>query len=376
MTKIALPRHSVVLILGHPKDRGDLARLADRVPAISSPWDVNKPDPSQTALHEALAVGEPVRVVMQRSHAKGRKMVAAGARKRGAVAIALRLPGAEEIGADEGYAQVVDVTDIDAIAFEIVPMPCDLSAMEGSFDFVGDVHGCFVELMLLLTLLGYVDELTGLPQRHPDGRTLVLLGDLTDRGPANLAVLRMVRALETFGALRILGNHDEKLARWLGGKNVRIAAGLAGTIAELEVLPEDERREMGAWLGSAEPHLIFDGGRVIAAHAGIDEANQGRRTSGARSFALYGKVTGGLDEDGHPEAEDWALDYAGDAVVVHGHVVHPEPRVVGNVVAIDTGCVFGGSLTAYRWPEQDFMSVPAQQLYCPSDRFKFDLDQT
>jgi diadenosine tetraphosphatase ApaH/serine/threonine PP2A family protein phosphatase len=358
---IPLPAHCVVLILGNARRSDPVVCLADTIPAISCPWNVQKPDESLERLHAALDEGRPVRVVMLNSNGKARRAVASAAKRRGAVAIALRLPGGETMAADEGYARVLDLAADARPDFPIVPSPCDLTHLTGPFDFVGDVHGCVEELIALLILLGHVDAATRLPQRHPQGRTLVLLGDLTDRGPANLAVLRLVRELEAVGALRVKGNHDEKLARWMrGNRKIRIAAGIAGTIAELEHLPDEELHEMGVWLGSAEPHVMLDGGRIAAAHAGIDERNQGRRSPGAQSFGLYGAATGLLDENDVPIASDWALDYAGAAVVVHGHVVHAEPRIVNNVVAIDTGCVFGGRLTAYRWPERTFESVPAR----------------
>lgn len=268
------------------------------------------------------------------------------------------------MAADEGYAQVHDLTDDARPDFPIVASPCDLTHLSGPFDFVGDVHGCIEELIQLLIVLEYVDPGTRLPRAHPQGRTLVLLGDLTDRGPANLAVLRMVRLLEAAGALRVKGNHDQKLAKWMRGrKDIEIAAGIAGTIAELENLPEEELHEMGMWLASAEPHVMLDGGRIAAAHAGIDEANQGRRSPAAQAFGMYGATTGEVDEHGAPILLDWAQDYAGEAVVVHGHIVHEEPRIVNNVVAIDTGCVFGGRLTAFRWPERTFESVRAKMEY-------------
>lgn len=161
----------------------------------------------------------------------------------------------------------------------------------------------------------------------------------------------------------MLGNHDEKLSRWLEGRQVRIAAGLAGTISEMETLSAEERAEIGAWISSAQTHLLLDGGDLVVAHAGLAERHHGRHTNSARSFALYGDATGLLDDDGTPIAVDWALEYEGAATVVHGHVVYREPRIVDKVVAVDTGCVFGGRLTAYRWPERDFVSVPARAVY-------------
>lgn len=366
---IALPRHSAVLVLGKAKDNGFMAKVADAIPAIASPWDVNKPEASLEALYEALDAGQPVRVCMLRSHRTARRQVVNAATKRGAIPIALRLPGAEEIGDEEGFAMVVEVCADTRLSYTISPMPCDLHHLHGPFDIVGDIHGCHDELCELLDRLGYINADTGKPQPHPEGRTLVFLGDLTDRGPANRAVLQLVKDLERFGALRVLGNHDEKLARWLIGKKVSISPAMQTSVDELEVLSEDARTAMGEWLGGAEPHLVLDEGKLIVAHAGLEEAQQGRRSRGARSMALYGKVTGGVDAYGHPEAEDFALDYHGAALVVHGHVVHANPREVNNVIAIDTGCVFGGSLTALRYPERDFVSVAAKGRYCEREQF-------
>lgn len=367
MTNIRIPAAAVVLILGGKN--APLARMADRFDqATACPWDVNTPDQALESLHAALSAGPQARVCMLRSHPKARKAVATAARKHGARTVCIRLPGAEEVDATaERIDAVYDVADPADAIIEIVPMPVDLRRDHGPFDIIGDIHGCALELLLLLVLLGHAirDDDGFELVRHPDGRRVILLGDLTDRGPDNLRSLEIAHELQTrFGALLVLGNHDEKLRKWLGGANVRVAAGLAMTIAELEVLPEDERRRMGEWLGGLETHYVLDGGRLVVAHAGLAEEHHGRTTNGAHSFGLYGKPTGGVDDDGMPLAEDWALDYSGSATVVHGHVVYPEVRQINNVVAIDTGCVFGNKLTAYRWPERTFMEVKAQDQHC------------
>lgn len=369
MTTIRIPAMAVVLILGGKRaPLAETAALFDA--AASSPWDVNEPDAALESLHAALSASPQVRVCMLRSHAKARKTVATAARKHGARTICIRLPGAEDVdAAAERIDAVHDLTGPDNVIVETIPMPVDRRADHGPFDIIGDPHGCAHELLLLLVLLGHAvltDDGFELV-RHPEGRKVVLLGDLTDRGPNSLLTMEVARELqERFGALITRGNHDDKLRRWLLGRKVEVRAGLATTIAELEHMPEAWKRDMAAWIETFESHYMLDGGRLVVAHAGLAEEHHGRSTNGSMAFAMYGDVTGEIDENEVPIASDWALDYAGEATVVHGHVVHKEPREINNVVAIDTGCAFGNRLTAYRWPERTFESVPAQEAYFES----------
>lgn len=359
---IKIPSSTIILIIGGPTDRiAETATVFDGFAEIA--WfDTQKPDRSVDGLRAAIKASKMVCVAMPGSHPKARTLVASIARKHGAAIICLRLPGGPPVIANaEKIDAVYDINDERDFSFEVVPMPSDLTRLKGPFDIIGDVHGCADELLDLLTELGHAadDEL----QVHPDGRIPVLLGDLTDRGPKNLQALQMARRLVELGGLLVIGNHCEKLHKFLHGKNVRIAAGLATTIAELDVLTDAERIEFAEFLSSQQTHLVLDGGNLVVAHAGLTEDYNGRHTQGARSQALYGVVTGEMDGDGYPVAEDFAQTYRGKATVVHGHVVYPEPRVLNNVVAIDTGCVFGGKLTAYRYPERTFVSIEARQRY-------------
>ena len=108
---------------------------------------------------------------------------------------------------------------------------------------------------------------------------------------------------------------------------------------------------------------MLDDGRLVVAHAGLKEAYHGRASGRVRSFALYGDSTGETDEYGLPVRYPWANDYRGKAMVLYGHTPIPEPEWVNNTLCLDTGCVFGGSLTALRYPEKEIVAVPAQQVW-------------
>jgi protein phosphatase len=244
----------------------------------------------------------------------------------------------------------------------------------GGFDIIGDVHGCGDELEALLELLGYevdgreIDPWESPIYAHPEGRRAVFLGDLVDRGPRILDTLFLVRAMVRAGnALCLLGNHDEKLLRKLNGRQVRVAHGLEQTVAEIEAQPHDRRRivqdAIRDFLASRPTQMTLDEGRLVVAHAGLEQHLHGVNSDRARSFALYGKVTGEMDEYGLPVRLDWAREYRGAARVVYGHTPVAEARWQNRTLNIDTGCVFGGRLTAVRYPELEVTSVPAAGAY-------------
>ena len=244
----------------------------------------------------------------------------------------------------------------------------NLKHEHGPFDIIGDVHGCADELLSLLDSLGYTvspaHDAAGYAVRPPDGRRAVFLGDLVDRGPKTPEVLRLVMSMVASGdALCIPGNHDVKLARKLRGKDVRIAYGLAETLAQLEDEPPEFREEVATFLHDLVGHYVLDGGDLIVAHAGLKESLQGRTSGRVRDFALFGETTGETDEFGLPVRYDWATQYRGRAMVVYGHAPVPEAEWINRTINIDTGCAFGGRLTALRYPEGELVSVPAMHTY-------------
>lgn len=247
--------------------------------------------------------------------------------------------------------------EMGSVAIERTKLWCDKKELTGPFDIIGDIHGCADELETLLRKLGY-EEL-----KHPAGRTLVFLGDITDRGPRNLDCLNLVRRAVSLGALCVCGNHDVKLKRYLDGRNVKIGHGLAQTVAEVDPLEGREKKAIREFLDSLISHYVLDGGNLVVAHAGLKEEYQGKASGRVRSFCMYGDTTGETDEFGFPVRLDWAADYRGEAHVIYGHTPVPDAVWLNRTLNIDTGCVFGGRLTALRYPEMEIVDVPAAEVY-------------
>ncbi|MGI5179954.1 polynucleotide kinase-phosphatase [Dactylosporangium sp. CA-152071] len=270
----------------------------------------------------------------------------------------------------EGFRQVHvlrDVAEVESAVVAYEKLFNDKKELTGPFDIIGDVHGCREELELLLDRLGYVlvRDAAGRPAdaRHPDGRTAVFVGDLVDRGPDSPGVLRLVMGMVAAGhALCVSGNHEAKLLRALRGANVKRTHGLQETLDQLETDAE-LGAVLPAFLDGLISHYVLDGGRLVVAHAGLKEAYHGRASGRVRSFALYGDTTGETDEYGLPVRYPWAQEYQGAATVVYGHTPVPATEWVNNTICVDTGCVFGGALTALRYPSRELVSVPAVRAH-------------
>lgn len=265
------------------------------------------------------------------------------------------------------------------------------SARNGQrFDIIGDIHGCWDELKELWDTLGYVRDERGLPV-HPDGRIPVFVGDLADRGPDSPRVLRTAASLVAAGeALFAPGNHDDKLFRMLRGRNVTRSHGLDLTEKQLAALPAEARSALEGdiltYLAAAPPYLVLDGGRLVVAHAGIRENLIGQTGEHVREFTLYGDVRGFEPGANKPIRYDWAQEYAGSALIVYGHTpipalswarndagqpLHVEIPFRNNTINLDTGCVFGGALTALRYPERELVSVPARAAYAAHESLEY-----
>ena len=328
----------------------------------------------------AIVVNLPEKVCQERNHSRDERKFGPHVVRQHVSQLRRSLRGLGR----EGFRHVFvleSAEEVEAATVERVPLYNDKRNEHGPFDIIGDIHGCCDELEQLLNRLGYGKfviaghELgwSNIGYAHPDGRKAIFVGDLVDRGPRVLDTVSIVRNMMRFGsALCVPGNHDMKLMRKLRGKNVQITHGLANSLAEIDALPDDVRepfcKELEQLLDGLVSHYVFDDGKLVVAHAGMKAEMQGRGSGKVREFALYGETTGETDEFGLPVRYNWAAEYRGQAMVVYGHTPVPEPEWLNRTVNIDTGCVFGGKLTALRYPEKAFVSVPAARTYCEPAR--------
>jgi len=287
---------------------------------------------------------------------------------------------AKSIRKGEGlYAHaVVTSPSLDDVEIIRHKLPSDMRDDHGPFDIIGDVHGCRDELEELLTKLGWTVTWSSNGDKrrpelfHPQERKIILLGDLVDRGPHSVDTLLLAEHIVSSGLGHVvLGNHDERLRRWLDGRKVKVSYGLEQTISSFRDVPADMTKRLKAFLDSLPSHLVLDGGALVVAHAGLTNGMALGSSIKVNEFAIFGKMQ--LDDDGQNERVDWARDYTDEAVVVYGHMAQESASWRNNTICIDTSCVFGGELTALRWPERELVSVPAHEIYHPREREVDDL---
>ncbi|PWA12691.1 bis(5'-nucleosyl)-tetraphosphatase PrpE [Pueribacillus theae] len=246
-----------------------------------------------------------------------------------------------------------------------------------NYDIIGDIHGCYEELSHLLHKLGYEWNNENIPI-HPEERILVFLGDLTDRGPHSVAVMELVyRLVKKKKAYYTPGNHCNKLYRYLIGRNVQVTHGLETTVEELKALEYKKYKKVATdfkeMVECSPLYLILDNKKLIVAHAGLKREWIGKTNNRIKTFVLYGDITGESEDDGRPVRRDWAKREAKDgAWIVYGHTPVLSPRIINHTINIDTGCVFGGKLTAFRYPELTTVSVPSKQPFVPEKFRSFD----
>ncbi len=239
------------------------------------------------------------------------------------------------------------------------------------YDIIGDVHGCYPELLLLLDKLGY--KLTfskeSVTIQAPKQRKLIFVGDLTDRGPDSPAVMRLVMAACKQGvAYCVCGNHDDKLCRYLNGNKVKLVHGLDVTAEQLATASEEFKKEAYEFFAHLPTHIIFNNGNLVVAHAGLRAELHGKTGGYVWQACLYGETTGKNDDDGLPQRLNWTLDYTSETLVVYGHTPILEATWSNNTLNIDTGCTFGGKLTAFRYPERELVSIDALAKYAEPRR--------
>jgi protein phosphatase len=313
----------------------------------------------------ALVLDMPLWLCLARGTARRDRDLAASIIRHHYSQLQAALPGL----CKEGFKHIHvfrSAAELERLTFTRQPNETNQKSETGPFDLVGDVHGCFDEFVTLLQALGYrfSHSGAGFEVYHPDGRKLVFLGDLVDRGPKTPEVLRLAMDMVKSGdAFCVAGNHDQKLIKALQGRPVTMSHGLAESMAQLEAESDAFRAAVVDFLKHRASHYVFDGGKLVAAHAGLREEMHGRSSGKVQSFCLYGETGGMIDEFGLPVRQPWAAKYRGRAMVVYGHTPVVEPQWLNNTLCIDTGCVFGGRLTALRYPEKELVSVPAMAQY-------------
>ena len=271
-----------------------------------------------------------------------------------------------------GFKQVYKVnmpSELDKVTVKRVKLSNNKRDLKGPFDLIGDVHGCYDELCELLEKLGYEVDAANYKVTNKSGRTVVFCGDLVDRGPKIVEVLKLVMHMVAAGtAYTVMGNHDSKLQRKLHGANVKVIHGLEATLKQLEKEPEEFIKKLSAFLDGLVSHYVFDEGKLVVAHAGLKEHLHGRESKAIKDLAMFGETTGKFDEHGFPIRLDWSEHYKGKALVVYGHTPRLNPRMNNYTINIDTGCVYGGKLTAFRYPEQEIVDVKARATYYESTK--------
>ena len=274
----------------------------------------------------------------------------------------------------EGFRCIYELRSVEVINEAVIVrqrLPTDGRDLHGPFDIMGDVHGCFDELWQLLGKLGYRmgEDQQGFYAHHPQDRRLAFVGDLVDRGPKVVEVLQLVMRMVKDGtALCVLGNHEAKLLKWLQGRNVKLTHGLQASVTQLQQCSESFRLEVHQFLESLPSHYWLDEGKLVVVHAGIKPGMIGRASNALKAFCIYGETTGETDEFGLPIRYPWAMDYRGNTYIVYGHTPALQAGWLNHTICLDTGCVFGGKLSALHYPEMELVSVDALQVYCEPSR--------
>ena len=235
------------------------------------------------------------------------------------------------------------------------------------YDIIGDIHGCWLELSELLDKLGYQWVPSKGIHIPPEGRQAIFVGDLTDRGPHSIICLAYVKAMvENRYAQCVLGNHCQKLWRYIKGNKVKLTHGLDKTIAQAKAMGSDLGR-FEKFLEQLPYYLSLDDGKLIVVHgAWHDDFAKKDKVDGAlRAYMIY-CPTRGMLPNGLPDRIDWVAQRQvteESPWIVYGHQPYKDARIENKTAGIDLGCAFGGKLACMRFPEMELVDVPAQQEY-------------
>jgi serine/threonine protein phosphatase 1 len=212
--------------------------------------------------------------------------------------------------------------------------------MAGRTIVVGDIHGCYDELMTLLEKAEFSDE-----------DRVVAVGDLITKGPKNREVLELFMTDPRFTT--VIGNHDLALRRRWNGEDIDLSAAQKETHKWLK----NEKEAYAAFFNRVP--FIIDLGSHLVVHAGLRP-----------NVELHSQTTGDLTrlrtlgpDRESDEGTPWYHVYYGEKVVLFGHWPAPEPRRGKKAIGLDTGCVYGYILTAYIIETDEFVTVKAEKAY-------------
>ena len=205
---------------------------------------------------------------------------------------------------------------------------------------IGDLHGCYDELLDLLDKVSFASE-----------DRLICVGDLITKGPKNREVLDRFMSDPQFTA--VIGNHDLALRRRWNGEKLKLKPSQKPTHKELK----KEKERYVTYLNQLP--FTIDLGTHLVVHAGLRPG-----------IELYSQTTEdmtelrSLGEDRESrKGTPWYDVYDGEKIVLFGHWPATEPRRGKKAIGLDTGCVYGGQLTAYIVETGELTSVPARQVY-------------
>ena len=212
--------------------------------------------------------------------------------------------------------------------------------MTGRRIVVGDIHGCYDELMELLEKIGIGDD-----------DRVISVGDLITKGPKNKDVLELFMTDARFSA--VIGNHDLALRRKWNGEDIELKAAQKETHKELR-----DAKDAYVTFFNRMPFTI-DLDTHLVVHAGLRP-----------NVELYSQTTGDMTQlrtlganRESVEGTPWYHVYHGEKIVLFGHWPAPEPRRGRKAIGLDTGCVYGYNLTAYIIEDDEFVNVKAKRTY-------------
>ncbi len=305
----------------------------------------------------AIILDLPIEVLLERN----KKLPYPKPKNKEIISLSKNIKDVEKTILEESFAKVYVLNsqeEIDELEIIREKLPCNKKDINGPFDIIGDIHGCNKPLNQLLQQLGYQKDDND-TFYHPEGRIAIFAGDMVDKGTGNMATLKIVINMVNNGTgMAVIGNHDDRLLRYLTGNEVDTTHGMQNTIAELKNQPESFKVEILNFLQNLPSHLVLDEEKLVVVHAAIKPEFINKNSKAVREFCMYGQTEGDLNSFEVPtRIFEWTKSFTGKTTIVYGHTPSWEVKKLSNTYCVDTGCVLGHKLTALRYPEMEIVNV-------------------